>query len=66
MMCCHGGNPIFLDKKNKDWTSNMVANPYPPTSNNISFTLPPPSPPSPPLQNGHHMCITPTVKKGTF
>ena len=40
MMCCHGRNPIFLNKKNKDWTSNMLANPHTPTSDNFSFALP--------------------------
>ena len=30
MMSDHGANPIFFDKKNKDWTSRTLAN-LPPT-----------------------------------
>ena len=30
-------NPIFFNKKNTDWTSRTLANPYPPTSDNIWF-----------------------------
>ena len=54
MVSGYGANPIFFNKKNKDWTSRTLANPSPPTSENISF-LPYPHPP----QSGHHMCITP-------
>ena len=41
-------------KKNEDWTSRTLSNLTPPTSNNISFYLNPPSP-----QSGRHMCIIP-------
>ena len=38
MMSNHGANPIFCNKKNKDWTSRTLANPrHPPTSDSISF-----------------------------
>ena len=64
MMSGHGANPIFLNKKSKDWTSRILTNhapllPLRPTSNNISF-LPYPTNllPEPP-QSGRHMCITP-------
>ena len=30
MMSGHGGNPIFFNKKNKDWTSKTLVNPPPP------------------------------------
>ena len=45
MMSGHGANLIFFNKKNKDWTSRALANPHPPTSDNISFlpSLVPPS-----------------------
>ena len=37
MMCGHGPNPIFFNKKNKDWTSRALAKPptplHPITSN---------------------------------
>ena len=33
----HATNPIFFNKKNKDWTSRTPANPHPSTPNNISF-----------------------------
>ena len=47
MMSGHGANPIFFNKKkNKDWTSKTLANPHPPTSDNISF-LPYLQPPTP-------------------
>ena len=36
MMCCHGRNPTFCNKKNKDWTSKTLGNPLTPTSHNIS------------------------------
>ena len=55
-MCCHRGNPIFFNKKNKDWTSRTLTNLHTPTSDNISF-LPYPPPPPPP-QSGRHMCTT--------
>ena len=42
-MSGHGANPIFVNKKNKEWTSRTLANPPPPTSDNISFCLIPPS-----------------------
>ena len=35
MMPGHGENPIFFNKKNKDWKSRTLATPSPPTSNNI-------------------------------
>ena len=45
-MSGHGANPIFFNKKNKDWTSRTLANPPPPhptMSDNISILpyLPP-------------------------
>ena len=45
-MSGHGANPIFFNKKNKDWTSRILAKPPRPTSDNISF-FPPPPPHSP-------------------
>ena len=45
MMSGHGSNPIFFDKKDKDWMSRTLA--YPPSlsSNNIPFLFyPPPGP----------------------
>ena len=33
MMSGHDANPIFFNKKNKDWTSRTLANPPPSTSN---------------------------------
>ena len=51
MMSGHGANPIFFDKKKKDWTSRTLANPPPPTSDNISFL---PSPTHPP-QSGRYV-----------
>ena len=48
MMSGHDAKPTFFNKKNKDWTSRTLANPHPPTSNNISFLpyLPPTHAPS--------------------
>ena len=66
MMSGHGGNPIFFNKKNKDWAPRTLANHPLPTCNSISF-LPYPPPPPPPhptptsLNYGRHMCITPYV-----
>ena len=57
MISNHGANPIFYNKKNKDWTFKTLAKPSPPTSDNISF-LPYPSPHIPP-KSQRHMCITP-------
>ena len=52
----HGANPIFCNKKIKDWTSKTLANSPHPTSDNISFlSYTTPHPP----QSGRHMCITP-------
>ena len=45
-MSGHGANPIFFNKKNKDWTSRTLTPPLPPTSDNISF-LPHPHHPRP-------------------
>ena len=47
MMSGHSANLVFFNKKNKNWTSRTLANPPPPTSDNISFlsyptTRPPP------------------------
>ena len=54
-MSGHDANPIFFNKKNKDWMSRTLANPPPPTSDNILF-----SPyPSPPPLKVYVMCITP-------
>ena len=39
MMSGHDANPIFLNKKNQNWTSRALANPQPPKSDNISFLL---------------------------
>ena len=44
MMSGHGANAIFFNKKNEDWTSRTLANPPPPTSDNISFLPPSPLP----------------------
>ena len=55
MMSNHGANPVFSNKKNKDWTSKTLStppSPSPPTSDNISFLPYPPSP-----QSGCHTCI---------
>ena len=46
-MSGHSANLVFFNKKNKNWTSRTLANPPPPTSDNISFlsyptTHPPP------------------------
>ena len=41
-MSDHGANPIFFNKKSKDWTSRTLGNPPPPTSDNISFLPYPP------------------------
>ena len=35
----HDANPIFLNKKNKNWTSRALPNPHPPKSDNISILL---------------------------
>ena len=55
MMSDHGANPIFFNKKNKDWASRTLAIPRPSTSDNISFLPDPSTTP----QSGRHMCITP-------
>ena len=36
-MSGHGANPVFFNKKNKDWTSEHSLTPDPPTSDNILF-----------------------------
>ena len=44
-MSNHGANPIFFNKKNKDWTSRTLANPPPPLRPIAShFCLNPPPP----------------------
>ena len=43
-MSGYGANPVFFNKKKKDWTPGTLANPPPPTSNNISFLPYPPTP----------------------
>ena len=50
MMSGHGGNPIFCNKKNKDWTSRTLAIPHSlrPITSHFCLTLPPPVPPRPP------------------
>ena len=56
----HGENPIFFNKKDKDWTPSILANPPPlpphpfPKPDNISFL------PYPPhlTQSGRNICIT--------
>ena len=58
MMFGHDANPIFFNKKNKDWTSRALAIPQPPTSDSISFCLTLPHP-----QSGRHMFIAPRVEK---
>ena len=60
MMSGHGANPIFCNKKDKDWASRTLATHNPPTSDNILFlpTPPPPHPPPTP-QSERHMCIIP-------
>ena len=52
MMCCHGENPIFVNKKNKDWIKT------PPLKSDNNLFLPYPHP-LPLPQSGRHMCITP-------
>ena len=37
LMTGHGANPIFFNKKNKDWMSRTLPDPPPTTSNNILF-----------------------------
>ena len=37
MMSGQSANLVFFNKKNKNWTSRTLANPPPPTSDNISF-----------------------------
>ena len=37
MMPGHGANPIFFNKKSKDWTSRTLTTPHAPTSDNNSF-----------------------------
>ena len=39
--------------------SIILANPPPPTSDNISYLLEPLTPRPPPPQSGRHMCMTP-------
>ena len=43
IMSAHGANPIFFNKKNKDWTSRTLATPTPSTSGKISPHSPLPS-----------------------
>ena len=61
MMSDHGTNPIFFDKKNKDWTSRTLATPPPPLrliTSHFCLNLPP----HPSLsQSGRHMCINPYI-----
>ena len=58
MICCHGRNPIFFNKKNKHWRPRTIANtPHPPTSDNISF-LPYP----PPHLKVDLICVSPLIK----
>ena len=40
MMSGHGANPIFFNRKYKDWMSRRHTNPHPRTSDNISFLFP--------------------------
>ena len=56
-VCDHAANPIFFNKKNKDWTSRTLAKPPSPTSDNISF-LSLSHPHRHPPQSGGHVCIT--------
>ena len=55
MMSGHDSNPIFFNKKNKDWSSRAVANPPTPY---VRYYLIFASSPTP-RQSGRHMCITP-------
>ena len=54
-MSVHGANPIFFNKKNKDWTSRTLANqpPHPPTSDSLTH------PPPPPLLKLDVICVSP-------
>ena len=61
-MSGHAANPIFFNKKNKDWTSRILAKPSPPTSDNISF-LPPPIPI--PLKV-YVTCVSPHIQIQSF
>ena len=61
MMSGHGANPIFFNKKNKDWTSRTLANPHPPTFDDISFL---PYLSSTPLKVDV-ICVSPLIVKVT-
>ena len=61
MIFGHDTNPIFLSKKNKEWTSGTLANPPPSTSNNISFL--PYSPPSPHPLKVDVICVSSLNRK---
>ena len=71
MISDHGENPIFFNKKNKDWTSRTLANPHSlhPITSHFCITLPPPPlaptppppPPSPP-QSGRHNPLMKYIK----
>ena len=49
MMSGHGADPVFFNKKDKDWTSRTLANPPTPF---LPYTHPLP-------ESGRHMCIIP-------
>ena len=54
-MPAHGTNPMFLNKKYKDWTSSTLATPpLRPITSHFCLTLP-----TFPPQSGRRMCITP-------
>ena len=55
MMSGHGANPIFFNKKSKDWTSITLAKPPPPLRLSHFCLTPAPLPP----QSGRRMCIIP-------
>ena len=55
----HGANPIFFNKKDKDWTSRTLAKPHPlhPITSHFYLSLQPPPP-----QSGHHIFVTPKME----
>ena len=54
IMSGHVANPVFFNKKNKDWMSRTLTSPPPlrPITSHFCLT------PIPLPESGHHMCIT--------
>ena len=63
MVSGYGANLIFLNKKIKDWTSRMVANPHV-QQHLISCLIHPPHPPS--RQSGRHSYVYHPLQKAGF